>query len=229
MDSTHLSTRLSAVAEFVPLGARLADIGSDHAYLPANLLRNHKITYAVVGEVAKGPLDNAAHELRKHDLLATSSVRLADGLAAVKDSDNIDTITIAGMGGILISDILAAGTQRGQSFETLIIQPNTDESVVRRWLNTHNYAIIDEEIVQEDNHFYEIILAKPGNQILSEIDIAFGPYLRIKKTSVFVAKWQKERDRIMLIFKNLESAGKTNTENYKNWQAWYNQINEVIS
>lgn len=229
MDSTQLSPRLQAVANFVPVGARLADIGSDHAYLPVNLLMNDHIKYAIIGEVSQGPLDNARHELQKRRVSNRAEGRLADGLLAVNDEDEIDTVTIAGMGGILISDILEASSQRHQSFNTLILQPNTDEAIVRRWLMAHHYQIIGENIVQEDTHFYEIIVAVPGEQVLSELDVEFGPFLRIEKTATFVAKWQKEIDRITVILDHLKVADKAQTEAYYQWQARYHQILEVMS
>jgi len=229
MDSTQLSPRLQAVANFVPVGARLADIGSDHAYLPVNLLMNNHIKYAIIGEVSQGPLDNARHELQKRRVSNRAEGRLADGLLAVNDEDEIDTVTIAGMGGILISDILEAASQRRQSFKTLILQPNTDEAIVRRWLTANQYQIIDETVVQEETHFYEVIVAIPGEQTLSELDVDFGPYLRIEKTATFVAKWQKEVDRITVILKQLRAADKTRTAAYRQWQARYHQIQETMS
>lgn len=229
MDSINLSPRLSAVASFVPKGARMADIGSDHAYLPAHLLLQSKINFAVVGEVAKGPLENARHELAKQRLTDVTVLRLADGLAAVTAADQIDTVTIAGMGGLLIRDILAAAKARGQVFETLILQPNTDEAVVRQWLITNAYQLTHERIVQEDKHFYEIIVAKPGKQTLSSLDLTFGPFLRDEQSPVFKAKWQKEADRIALIFERMSAAGKDDTPAYHQWQARYQQIQEVLS
>lgn len=229
MDSINLSPRLSAVASFVPKGARMADIGSDHAYLPAHLLLQSKINFAVVGEVAKGPLENARHELAKQRLSDVTVLRLADGLAAVTAADQIDTVTIAGMGGLLIRDILAAAKARGQVFETLILQPNTDEAVVRQWLIANAYQLTHERIVQEDKHFYEIIVAKPGKQTLSSLDLTFGPFLRDEQSPVFKAKWQKEADRIALIFERMSAAGKDDTPAYHQWQARYQQIQEVLS
>ncbi|MCT8389963.1 tRNA (adenine-N(1))-methyltransferase [Leuconostoc holzapfelii] len=229
MDSINLSPRLSAVASFVPKGARMADIGSDHAYLPAHLLLQSKINFAVVGEVAKGPLENARHEIAKQRLTDVTVLRLADGLAAVTSADQIDTVTIAGMGGLLIRDILATAKARGQVFETLILQPNTDEAVVRQWLIANAYQLTHERIVQEEKHFYEIIVAKPGKQTLSSLDLTFGPFLRDEQSPVFKAKWQKEADRIALIFEHMSAAGKDHTPAYQQWQTRYQQIQEVLS
>ncbi|MDR1567777.1 MAG: class I SAM-dependent methyltransferase, partial [Streptococcaceae bacterium] len=107
MNGEKLSKRLAMVASFVPKGARVADIGSAHAYLPVLLIKSGKISYAVAGEVAKGPFESAQQEVAKHSLDEQISVRLANGLAAISAADQIDTLTIAGMGGQLMTDILS--------------------------------------------------------------------------------------------------------------------------
>lgn len=229
MDSLNLSPRLAMVARFVTPGARIADIGSDHGYLPAHLLLNQNITYAVIGEVASGPLENAKHELDRRHLTAYTQVRLANGLAAILPEDNVTEVTIAGMGGILISEILSAGYQRHQKFEKLILQPNTDEQVLRTWLEQHHYQITAEDIVQEGKHFYEVIVAQPGEQVLSETDRLFGPLLRKQQAPAFFAKWQKELQRIETIFDNLAAADKVETSAYQDWHIRYTQIQEVLS
>jgi len=91
--------RLERVAAHVPLGARLADIGSDHAYLPVALLRRGLITAAVAGEVALTPFHAAQRTVNDNDLQGQISVRLADGLAAIRPDDGISAITLCGMGG----------------------------------------------------------------------------------------------------------------------------------
>lgn len=96
---TVLSQRLAAVAEFVPQGARLLDVGSDHAYLPIALMEDGKIEFAIAGEVVKGPYESALHNVSGAGLADKIAVRLADGLAAFEASDGITTITICGMGG----------------------------------------------------------------------------------------------------------------------------------
>ena len=103
---TRLSKRLSAVAAYVQKGSRLADVGSDHAYLPLFLVENGIIDYAVAGEVVQGPYQSALTNVAQAGKEELIQVRLANGLAAIESSDQIDTITIAGMGGRLIADIL---------------------------------------------------------------------------------------------------------------------------
>lgn len=208
MDGHKLSKRLNAVADMVEKGARLADIGSDHAYLPVNLILNNKINFAVAGEVVIGPMENAQSEVKKQGFEDKIIVRLADGLAAIKKEDNIDTVVIAGMGGILISKILGMDL----SYKTLILQPNTDEGVVREWLQNNNYKIVEEDIVKEDKHTYEVIKAVPGDMHLLESQIKFGPFLSVEKSTVWREKWENELLRKQKVLGFLNAATPVHTQ-----------------
>src|SRR5690606_28479720 len=106
MNAQKLSKRLETVASFVPTGAIVADIGSDHAYLPCYLVHQNIVNKAVAGEVVKGPYESALRQVKLEGLEDKVIVRLADGLQAIEDNDQVDTITIAGMGGPLIVSIL---------------------------------------------------------------------------------------------------------------------------
>ncbi|GBG97077.1 tRNA (adenine(22)-N(1))-methyltransferase [Lactococcus termiticola] len=189
---TILSKRLKAVASYVPKGARLADIGSDHAYLPVQLVKDGLIDFAIAGEVVKGPFENAQKEVDSESLHNNIYVRLANGLKAVEIEDQVDCVVVAGMGGILISDILDDGLEKLDDVKTLVLQPNNHEEVLRSWLELHNFIIVKEEILLEAGKFYEIIVAQPGQVNLTELDKNYGPHLRKEKSSVFKQKWEKE-------------------------------------
>ncbi|KRN88855.1 tRNA (adenine(22)-N(1))-methyltransferase [Ligilactobacillus ceti] len=209
MDSNNLSQRLLKVANYIPQGARLADIGSDHAYLPAYLLLNDAISFAVAGEVVPGPYENACHEVKKQNLNDKITVRLADGLAAIHPEDQIDTIAICGMGGTLITEILNANPEKLNNHPLLVLQPNVGEKNVRQWIVDHGYRILNEEILEEDHHIYEIIVAEYAPQTaekLSLADLTFGPYLRKNKGEIFIKKWQSEQAKIQTVLKQLEQA-----------------------
>ncbi|HAT55745.1 MAG TPA: tRNA (adenine(22)-N(1))-methyltransferase TrmK, partial [Lactobacillus sp.] len=124
MDADHLSKRLAAVASYVPKSARIADIGSDHAYLPVYLAKRNQIAFAVAGEVVDGPFENAVSEIAAQRLTDKIDARLGDGITVLRPEDRIDTIVIAGMGGTLISDILERGWQHLSGQERLVLQPN---------------------------------------------------------------------------------------------------------
>ena len=194
MDTYHLSKRLAKAAAYVPQGARLADIGSDHAYLPANLAINHIIDYGVAGEVVKGPYENAVREIQREHLEEKIFPRFADGLKAIEDDDQIDTITICGMGGTLIRNILEKDKSKLQNHPLLILQPNVGSNVLRQWLQANHYQITHEDILEEDDHIYEIIVAQYTDQSiqLSAEDLFFGPILRHHQNDAFTKKWERE-------------------------------------
>ena len=208
MDAKNLSMRLLAVAKYVPKRARLADIGSDHAYLPAYLTLNEQLDFAVAGEVVNGPYQNALNEIKKENLTRQIKVRLADGLAAIKPEDKIDTITICGMGGSLICDILTKGKDKLATYPLLILQPNVGEKNVRQWLSANGYQIIAEEILTEDKHIYEIIVAQ---HVLKKVkytkeELLFGPFLLKQANQIFIAKWQSELVKRTKILTQLDNA-----------------------
>lgn len=185
------------MAAYVPQGARLADIGSDHAYLPANLAINHIIDYGVAGEVVKGPYENAVHEIQREHLEEKIFPRFADGLKAIKSDDQIDTITICGMGGTLIRNILEKDKSKLQNHPRLILQPNVGSNVLRQWLQTNHYQIMYEDILEEGDHIYEIIVAQYTDQPiqLNSEDLLFGPILRQHQNDAFMKKWEREIEK----------------------------------
>ncbi|MDA9462845.1 putative tRNA-m1A22 methylase [Enterococcus mundtii 3F] len=214
MNHTDLSKRLETVGRFVPEAARLADIGSDHAYLPVALMLKGKIDFAVAGEVVKGPFESAKRQVRKNGLSERIEVRLANGLDAIEKQDQINAITIAGMGGSLIRDILESGrqNQRLSGKERLILQPNIGEKTLRTWLKENNYQIIAEEILEENKKIYEIIVAEKKEQPMeySEKELMFGPHLLAEKNAIFLAKWQRELKQREVILEQLKNASEQN-------------------
>ena len=198
MDAKQLSKRLATVGAFVQPGARVADIGSDHAYLPANLALNHQIRYGVAGEVVRGPFENARHEIQKLGLTDRLVARLADGLAAIEPADRIDTVTIAGMGGPLIRHILEQGPTQLAGVQRLVLEPNVGEATVREWLAANQFQIVAERILAEDGHTYEILCAdRVDHQVTyTTAEQMFGPFLLAEKSPVFIAKWQRELQRV---------------------------------
>ena len=192
MNEHTLSMRLERVAAQVPAGARLADIGSDHGYLPVALMRRGAITGAVAGEVALTPFRAAQRTVLENDLEQQITVRLASGLAAIEPGDEITAISICGMGGETIRDILDSGKTYLRGEERLILQPNGGEQPLRQWLMQHNYRILFEDTVQENRFYYEIIVAAQAEPVkYSPEELYFGPLQMQARTPVFLAKWQR--------------------------------------
>ncbi|MBC3385466.1 tRNA (adenine(22)-N(1))-methyltransferase TrmK [Pseudomonas sp. SWRI179] len=192
MNEHTLSMRLERVAAHMPAGAHLADIGSDHAYLPVALLRRGVIATAVAGEVALTPLRAAERTVVENDLEQRISVRLANGLAAIEPEDGITAISLCGMGGETIRDILDSGKARLSGRERLILQPNGGEQPLRQWLMENGYRILCEELLRENRFYYEIIVAeRAGPVAYTAEELYFGPLQLQARTPVFLAKWQR--------------------------------------
>ena len=184
--------RLERVAAHVPAGARLADIGSDHGYLPVALMRRGAITAAVAGELAATPFHSAQRTVRDNGLQSRISVRLANGLAALEAADEISALTICGMGGETIRDMLDRGKAYLSGRERLILQPNGGEQPLRQWLMDNGYSILCEEVLRENRFDYEIIVAeRTGPVSYSPEQLYFGPLQMQARTPAFLLKWQR--------------------------------------
>ena len=184
--------RLERVAAHVPAGARLADIGSDHGYLPVALARRGAIIAAVAGEVALTPYQAAQRTVRDNGLEDRITVRHASGLAAIVPNDGITAVSICGMGGETIRDILEADQARLSGEQRLVLQPNGGEQPLRLWLMEHGYRIVAEEVLRENRFDYEIIVAEPGGALrYSAEELYFGPLSMRERSPAFVAKWQR--------------------------------------
>ena len=191
-----ISKRLELVASFVPQGAVLLDVGSDHAYLPIELVEKGKIERAIAGEVVEGPYQSAVKNVESHGLKEKIQVRLANGLAAFEEEDQVTVITIAGMGGRLIATILEEGLDTLSNIQRLILQPNTREDDLRIWLQDNGFQIVAESILEEAGKFYEILVVEAGQMELSASDVRFGPFLSKEVSPVFVQKWQREAAKL---------------------------------
>lgn len=231
VDEKHLSARLACVASLVPAGARVADIGSDHAYLPAALVLDGKIDFAIAGEVVKGPYENAVHEIKDHQLEGQVIPRLADGLAAIEPADKVDTITIAGMGGSLIASILEKDKNKLTGIKRLVLQPNVGESQLREWLMNNHYQIMNEKIIEEDNHIYEIIVAEPSVVPFrySKYELDFGPFLLENKGPIFKKKWQEYLQREAHVIDQMQKAQQPPVKKINEINQFLSQVKEAIA
>lgn len=177
----RLGKRLEAIAGFIKQGARIVDVGTDHAYLPIYLAEEKIIAGAVAGEVNRGPYLSAAAMLQKMRLEAVISLRLGDGLAVIKPGE-VDTAVIAGMGGPTIIEILAKQPKVTAKLSRLVLQPMIAAGLVRKWLFDNGWQIVDEALVKDEGRLYEIIVAEQGKP--SELEAVLydiGPVLWEKK------------------------------------------------
>jgi tRNA (adenine22-N1)-methyltransferase len=213
MNSDKLSNRLATVAKYVPKGAKLADIGSDHAYLPCYLAKKEQINFAIAGEVVLGPFQSAENQVLSEGLTNIISVRMGDGLEVIGDGE-VDCITIAGMGGALITSILEKGKEKLGSVKRLVLQPNISAISIRKWFLDNGWELKAEEIIEEDGKIYEVLVGESGDPNKPygtniEMGLLLGPFLAKKKEVIFRKKWTLEMKNWKRIFEQLENAAQT--------------------
>lgn len=154
--SITLGPRLQTVASFVPEGAKLGDIGTDHAYLPIALYETHQIARAVAVDVHEGPYQSALSAVKGRHLEAVIDVRFGDGLMPLKPEE-VNVLTLAGMGGRTMLDILAARPDVLNSVSDLIVQPQGGEGPLRLALMDGGWRLRAERLVEEEDRIYIVM------------------------------------------------------------------------
>ena len=151
-----LSKRMKAVAAMVTSGGVLADVGTDHGYIPIALIQRQRIKSAIAMDINKGPLARAQDNIASARLGDYIQTRLSDGVAALGEGE-ADSILIAGMGGELVIHILSEGEKVCKAASELILQPQSDIRKVREYLRLHHYKIVDEDMICEDGKYYPMM------------------------------------------------------------------------
>lgn len=157
----ELTPRLRAIADLVPPGASFADIGTDHAYLPAWLLLNGVIKEAIAADLREGPLERAKETAKRYGVEDRMDFRLCDGLSAVREGE-ASVIAIAGMGGDTIAHILGQAPWTKNPEVTLLLQPMTSQPDLRQWLFENGYCIQTERTAREGEKLYTILCVRAG-------------------------------------------------------------------
>lgn len=157
----ELTARLQAVADLVPPGTVLADIGTDHAFLPVWLLLEGKIPRAIAADLKEGPLERAKLTARQYRCQDRMDFRLCDGLQGIEPGE-CGCVAVAGMGGETIVHILAQAPWLKEAGVCLVLQPMSTQAVLRRFLCETGYTILMERTIREGDTLYTIISAKGG-------------------------------------------------------------------
>ena len=184
-----LSRRLREAAALVTPGNRLADIGTDHGFVPIFLVEEGKIPSAVAMDVNPGPLQRAEGHIQEHGLGDRIRTRLSDGLSALGEKE-ADTILIAGMGGALCVRILQQGARVLQEVKELVLQPQSEITDVRRYLEKSGWRIVSERMVLEDGKYYQMMRCIPGQMRLDDVQARYGPILMRERSRVWISYLQ---------------------------------------
>lgn len=233
----QLSKRLQTIADFVPYGAKVADIGSDHAYLPTYLVQSGKCTYVVAGEVNDGPYESAKRHIKQLKLEEQVMVRKGNGLEVIQPGE-VNTIVIAGMGGSLIAQILDQGLHKLEGVNRLILQPNVGEQFVRMFAIGNGWELIEEVILEEDGVLYEILVFHRGDALRpyreSSVPLPLltklGPFLVKENSPLFRKKWERELGKMVAILKQLEHSIQPEVKEKREiLQEQYHLIKELLA
>lgn len=162
MKQLELTPRLKAIADLVPSNAKLADIGTDHAYLPVWLILQGRLRSAIAADIRSGPLDRARMTAAEYGCTEKVQFVLCDGLSAVRPEDS-DTVVIAGMGGETIAAILQEASWIKNGSYKLLLQPMSAQEQLRRWLWQNGFHIEEERLVSEGDKLYNVLSVRPGN------------------------------------------------------------------
>jgi tRNA (adenine22-N1)-methyltransferase len=234
-DTMEIKGRLKLIADKIPRCGILADIGTDHAYIPVYAVLNDITKKALATDIRSGPVEIAQKNIRKYGLQQNIEARLGNGLDPVSGQET-DVIVIAGMGGVLIQEILRNGIEKAKKAGLLILQPMNAVEVIRKWLNENGFEIIDEALAMEESKLYNVICSKwtgrcsefdeydyyMGNKLINGSDPLLKNYLEKKLNQLEVVINGKKKaeiiqddienfvsmkDRLLKQFKNLQHIG----------------------
>ncbi len=155
-----LSDRLLAIAREVEKGQIVADIGTDHGFLPIYLWERGISPKVILTDISRGSLEKARENCKRLYPEEEFDLRLGDGISPIRE-DEVDTVIIAGMGGILMTEILQNDISKARMMKKLILQPRNNIGILRHWLYNHGFSIINEKLVREGRFICEIITAIP--------------------------------------------------------------------
>ncbi len=198
-----LSVRMQAVADMVSPGSRLADIGTDHGFVPIELVKSGRCPSAIAADVRSGPLSHAAANIEEAGLTEQIETRLSDGLDKIRPGE-ADSVIIAGMGGMLMMRILEDSLEMIRTLRELILQPQSDITEVRRWLHTHDMRIIREQIVYDMGKYYFVMKTVAGvDATYDEADDRYGRMLLQSGSNVLSEYLEHEKEKYRSIREQL--------------------------
>ena len=191
-----ISKRLKEISKYTNGYNKLLDVGSDHGLLPIYAIKNGYVFEAIASDINYKPLIKAKENFIKYNVNVETIIY--DGIP----ESNSDCITISGMGSELIIQILEKTLNNAKNLKRLILCPNCDYLELRTYING-KFNIVDEDIVFDKNHYYEIIVLEKGLSNYSPKELYFGPILLKKKSEVFINKYNKELSTYKRIVENI--------------------------
>lgn len=186
----NISKRLKMLAKYAYGMGTVADIGCDHALLDIYLIENNYCGKVICSDINPKPLENAKKNIKKYGYEKRISVIMANGISHL--NHKVDLAFLAGMGGILICNILEH--KNIENLERIVIQANSDVYIVRKFLMVNGFRIVEEKIFQDKDIYYSVIYAIKGKESLSEIELTYGPVNIKKRDEEFIEFLHKQKN-----------------------------------
>lgn len=226
----ELSKRLKSISTYIEKGAKVADIGTDHAYLPIYLVQEDIAEKVIAMDINKGPLEKAGDNIKRYVSQEKVSTRLSNGLDKLESSE-ADTVVVAGMGGMLVANILRGGQHCLGSMKRLVLQPQSDYAEVRKTIHELGFKIVDEEALMDMDKYYFIMVCEPGDERYeTETEYEYGKILGHKSSEVYVQFLAHKKSKKEEVIKKLMAHDHQGIEKrQKELEEELNRINEVLT
>lgn len=226
-----LTPRLQAIAELIEPGSVVADIGTDHGYLPVYLLLEQICSRIVAADINSAPLEQAKETVAAFNCLQKIDIRQGNGLSILREDDNVDTVVIAGLGGRTIASILTEGQDKLKHVQHLILQPMSETGYLRVFLAENGFALVHESLAMEGHRLYEIILAAPGKeQEKDPFRLSLGPRLLEKRPPLFAVFLKEKIRKMRVVYHSLQRAKQADmTTKIREVEKDLQRLEEVLS
>ena len=225
-----LSQRLQAIADMVPQGSSVADVGTDHGFLPCYLAQNRQAEKVIACDINAQPLALAQKNVTDYNVADIVSTRLGNGLSVIEPGE-ADVVTIAGMGGALMLEILDAASDVVDRLQRIILQPNVGMEAVRIWAEKNRWHIVQEELIRENDRFSVIIAMEPGRSLnsMTPVELFLGPELLANQHPLLGFYISEEWDKTQKVLAQLaQSDSEESRHKEKMLQRKWEDINGVI-
>lgn len=195
------SQRLLTASKYIAGFNCLADCGTDHGKLPIYCVKNNLVKKAYASDNKEKPLDNAKKNIFDNNLQNSVIPVLADGLTYL--NEEVDVVSILGMGGRLIESILENANLK--NVKRLILIANSENEILRTFLQENNWKIIAEELIHENKKNYQLIVLEKGQMQLSSLEKEFGPLIIKEKSTQFINMIKKQINALKVAIKNAKN------------------------
>lgn len=228
-----LSDRLSIIANEIERGETVADIGTDHGFLPIYLWESGISPKVIMADISAGSLEKARQNCQMLHPEVEFDLRLGDGIQILENGE-VDAVAIAGMGGILMTEILGADIDKTKSFNKLILQPRNNIGFLRHWLRNNGFCIINEQLVREGKFICEIItviakeIAIPRSNGPEDIEYQFPHSLVEFKGPLTIEYLNNKLKEEKYILESMKAGKKTTFEDLRHQEYRIEYIERLV-